>query len=174
MVGDDGAPLPPGATGRVYVRRPGRQGFHYHNAPGKTRDAHLPTGEFTFGDVGHLDEDGFLFLTGRAQDLIISGGVNVYPAEVQAVLLAHPAVRDVVVVAVPGEELGEKVAAIVEPEPGADGDLSDELDRFCRLSLAGFKTPRLYRFVDLLPREPTGKIRKDLLQALLPVPEQSR
>jgi acyl-CoA synthetase (AMP-forming)/AMP-acid ligase II len=165
ILGEDGAPLPPGHTGRVFVRRPGRT-FRYHNAPEKTRSAHAAPDTFTYGELGYLDDAGFLFLTGRAQDLIVSGGVNVYPAEVEAVLLAHPAVRDAVVVGVPDHEFGERVVALVAPEPAAPDDLPAVLDAYCRHSLAGFKTPRRYVLVDALPREATGKLRRDALESL--------
>lgn len=173
IVGEDGTPLPPGQTGRVFVRRRGASSFHYHNAPDKTRSAHLGPGTFTFGELGRLDEAGYLFLTGRAQDLIVTGGVNVYPAEVEAVLLTHPAVRDAAVVGVPDEEFGERVVAIVEADTAAptnpaaaaaSGGLAAELDVHCRRSLAGFKSPRAYHLVDELPREATGKLRKDVLR----------
>jgi acyl-CoA synthetase (AMP-forming)/AMP-acid ligase II len=174
VVGPDGAPLPPGRQGRVFVRRRRGSGFKYHNAPDKTRAAHLAPDTFTFGEVGHLDDAGFLFLTGREQDMIVTGGVNVYPAEVEAVLQRHPAVRDAAVIGVPDPEFGERVIAIVEREAGAPPDLAALLDRHCRRSLAGFKSPRAYRFVDTLPREPTGKIRKDALRSddQTPVPRR--
>lgn len=164
VVDEDGTPLPPGQTGRVFVRRRTATSFHYHNAPEKTRSAHLGPGTFTFGELGYVDEAGFLFLTGRAQDLIVSGGVNVYPAEVEAVLVTHPAVRDAAVVGVPDHEFGERVVAIVEPEGQPPADLPAALDAHCRRSLAGFKSPRAYHFVDALPREATGKLRKDALR----------
>ncbi|MDQ1721469.1 MAG: long-chain acyl-CoA synthetase [Pseudonocardiales bacterium] len=164
IVGEDGLPVPAGTPGRIFVRRRGGERFRYHNAPDKTRSAYLGTDTFTYGEVGHLDEAGFLYLTGRAQDLIVSGGVNVYPAEVEAVLLDHAAVRDVAVIGVPDDEFGERVVGIVVAEPDAPADLSAELDRHCRRSLAGFKSPRAYHFVDALPREPTGKIRKQPLR----------
>ncbi|RZQ61087.1 cytochrome P450 [Amycolatopsis suaedae] len=163
VVDEDGRPLPPGRTGRVFVRRRTGAGFSYHNAPDKTASAHLEPGTFTFGDVGHLDADGFLYLTGRAQDMIVSGGVNVYPAEVEAVLLTHPAVRDAAVVGTPDDEFGERVVAVVEADD--TGELAASLDAHCRRSLAGFKTPRAYQVVASLPREGTGKLRKDLLAA---------
>jgi long-chain acyl-CoA synthetase len=165
IVDEDGEELPAGHTGRVYMRRPGR-GFEYHNAEDKTKAAHLRPGVFTYGEIGHVDEAGYLFLTGRVQDMIITGGVNVYPAEVEAVLIRHPAVRDAAVIGTPDDEFGERVAAVVElesPVPFA------ELDVYCRSSLAGFKVPRQYRAVDSLARESTGKIRKDLLRDLLSV-----
>jgi long-chain acyl-CoA synthetase len=168
VVDGAGEPLPPGQPGRVFVRRAKGGTFTYHNAPDKTRAAHLGPGVFTYGELGYLDEDGYLFLTGRAQDMVVSGGVNVYPAEVEAALLTHPAVRDAAVVGVPDDEYGERVVAVVELDPDwppsqVDG-LADRLDRHCRHTLAGFKVPRGYRLVAELPREPTGKLRKDAVR----------
>jgi long-chain acyl-CoA synthetase len=158
-----GTPLPAGEEGAVAIGRPPGRGFHYHEAPDKTAAAYVGADTFTVGDVGYLDEDGYLFLTARSVEIIVSGGVNIYPAEVESVLLGHPAVRDAVVFGVPDEEFGERVKALVEPEPGAH--LDDEvLDAYCRTRLAGFKVPRSYDFVDELPREPTGKIAKQALR----------
>ncbi|MFD0900332.1 AMP-binding protein [Actinomadura sediminis] len=168
VVGEDGTVLPPGRDGRVFVRRRGGgRGFRYHNAPDKTRAAHLEPGVFTFGEIGRLDEDGYLYLTGREQDMIVSGGVNVYPAEVEAVLLRHPGVADAAVIGLPDEEYGERVVAVVQRELGAPSELAVGLDAHCRRSLAGFKAPRAYHFVDELPREPTGKLPKQALRRLL-------
>jgi acyl-CoA synthetase (AMP-forming)/AMP-acid ligase II len=164
ILGDEGGELPPGEIGRVFVRRRSGRTFHYHNAPEKTRAAHRAGDMFTFGELGRVDADGYLYLTGRAQDLIVTGGVNVYPAEVEAVLLTHPAVRDAAVIGVPDDEFGERVVAVVEAQPGLEGGLDGVLDVHCRRSLAGFKAPRAYRFVGRLPREATGKIRKDVLR----------
>ncbi|WP_262403105.1 AMP-binding protein [Actinomadura sp. CNU-125] len=166
VVDGDGAPLPAGRTGRVFVRRKSGGTFSFHNAPDKTRAAHLEPGVFTFGEIGRLDEDGYLFLSGREQDMIVSGGVNVYPAEVEEVLLRHPGVQDAAVVGLPDREFGERVTAVVQRAPGAPVEMATVLDAHCRASLAGFKSPRAYRFVDELPREPTGKLRKDALQAV--------
>jgi long-chain acyl-CoA synthetase len=168
VIGEDGAECPVGVPGQVYVRRPARLDFAYHNAPGKTEAAHLAPGLFTVGDLGRLDEDGYLFLTGRSQDTIISGGVNVYPAEVERVLLDHPAVRDVAVIGIPDEEFGERVLAVVEADRGRGtrlDDLTRELDAHCRERLADYKRPRSYRFVPRLGREPTGKLDKQALRA---------
>jgi len=172
----NGAQLPAGHTGRVFIRRRGGESFRYHNAPEKTRAAHLGPDTFTYGEVGYVDRDGYLYLTGRAQDLIISGGVNVYPAEVEAVLQAHPQVRDAAVVGVPDPEYGERVVAVLElagpPGPAAAipellPDAARSLDEHCRRSLAGFKVPRAYFTVASVPREATGKLRKDLMRDLI-------
>lgn len=163
VVDEAGTPLPAGRTGRVFIHRRGRT-FRYHNAPEKTRAAHLGPDTFTYGEVGHLDEAGFLYLTGRAQDMIVSGGVNVYPAEVEAVLLDHPSVRDAAVIGVPDEEFGERVVAVVVPEGAPSDELPHTLDAHCRRFLAGFKVPRAYHAVAALPREATGKLRKDPLR----------
>ena len=116
--------------------------------------------------MGYVDDDGFLFLTDRSANLIISGGVNIYPAEVDAVLLDHPAVADVAVIGVPNPEWGEEVLAVVELRAGVEpsGDLADELVRFCRARLAHYKCPRRVEFVDQLPRQDNGKIYKRLLR----------
>ncbi|GAA0394287.1 acyl-CoA synthetase [Micromonospora gifhornensis] len=165
VVDDDGRELGPYQPGRIFIRRPGR-GFRYHNAAEKTRAAHLAPGVFTYGEVGHLDDDGYLYLTGRAQNMIVSGGVNVYPAEIEQVLLQHPDVRDAVVLGVPDEEYGERVAAVVEWEPGGRQLPWSALDAHCRQHLAGFKVPRCWRTVGAVPREPTGKLRLDQLRTL--------
>ncbi|MFE9655880.1 AMP-binding protein [Micromonospora sp. NPDC006431] len=165
VVDDDGRELDPHQRGRIFIRRPGR-GFRYHNAAEKTRAAHLAPGVFTYGEVGHLDDDGYLYLTGRAQNMIVSGGVNVYPAEVEQVLLRHPEVHDAVVLGVPDDEYGERVAAVVEWKPGGGQRSWSALDAHCRRHLAGFKVPRCWRSVDAVPREPTGKVRLDQLRTL--------
>ncbi len=167
VVGEDGAVLPTGRTGTVYIRRTPRLDFQYHNAPEKTLAAHREPGTFTVGDLGHLDADGYLYLTGRRLDTIISGGVNIYPAEVEAALLEHAAVRDAAVIGVPDDEFGERVLAVVEMDPvaGVATDaLPEELDRHCRTRLADYKRPRAYRLADELPREPTGKLNRRALR----------
>jgi acyl-CoA synthetase (AMP-forming)/AMP-acid ligase II len=167
VVGEDGAELPPGRTGAVYVRRSPRHGFEYHNAPDKTAAAYRTPGTFTVGDLGHVDRDGYLYLTGRTLDTIISGGVNIYPAEVEAALVEHPAIRDAAVFGVPDEEFGEQVMAAVVLEPGAllsTADAPEELDAHCRRHLAGYKRPRAYAVVGELPREPTGKLNRRALR----------
>ncbi len=170
VVDDQGRPLPPGEVGRVFVSR--RRGFDYHGAPEKTAAAHLDAGTFTYGELGYLDADGYLYLTGRQSELIVSGGVNIYPAEVEAALLAGPGVRDAAVVGEPDPEFGERVLAYVEPlDPSFSADaLGAELDSACRARLAGFKRPRRYVFVAAIPRDEAGKLRA----GSLPMPAEGR
>ena len=165
ILGKDGAALPAGVDGAVCVRRPEGRTFSYHGAPEKTAAAHLAPNTFTVGDIGRLDQDGYLYLTARSVEIIVSGGVNIYPAEIEAVLLGHPAVADAVVIGVPDAEFGEQVKALVELEPGESEDgLPEALDLHCRATLAGFKVPRSYEFLDHLPREATGKIARQGLR----------
>ena len=141
--------------------------FEYHKDPEKTEAAHLEPGVFTIGDVGYVDADGYLFLSDRKIDMIISGGVNIYPAEIEGVLCDHPAVLDAAVFGIPDEEFGEEVKAAVELAPGHTRRTrrsSGELVAYCRERLAGYKAPRSIDFVDALPRHPTGKLYKRLLR----------
>jgi long-chain acyl-CoA synthetase len=165
VVGDEDAnPRPAHEVGLVWFKA-SEVPFEYFKDPAKT-DATYRGSYFTLGDMGYVDEDGFLFLTDRSANLIISGGVNIYPAEVDAVLLEHPAVADAAVIGVPNDEWGEEVLAVVEARPGllATPDLADELITFCRGRLAHFKCPRRVEFVDRLPRQDNGKIYKRLLR----------
>ena len=166
VVDDDGKPCPPGQTGQLYLRSKVGMDFEYHKEPDKTAGAHLEPGVFTLGDVGYLDEDGYLHLSDRKIDMIISGGVNIYPAEIEGVLIEHPAVRDVAVFGVPDEEFGEQIKAAVELADGRVGsdELATELIDFCRDHLAGYKAPRSIDFEQALPRHPTGKLYKRLLR----------
>jgi long-chain acyl-CoA synthetase len=157
IVGEDGQELPPGQDGLIYFEG---APFEYHNDPVKTARSRDDRGWSTLGDMGHLDEDGYLYLADRRTDLIISGGVNIYPAEVEEALIMHPAVADVAVIGVPDPEMGQSVLAVVEPAgegPPAPG-LADELIAHCRSRLAAFKCPRAVEFVRELPRTPTGKL----------------
>jgi long-chain acyl-CoA synthetase len=157
ILDDDGHDVPAGDIGTVYIRS--TQPFRYHNDEAKTAASYRDN-FFTVGDHGYLDTDGYLFLTGRIAELIISGGVNIYPAEVDAVLLTHPAVADVGTIGVPDEEWGERVVAVVEPKRAADADadLAAELVDWCRERLAHYKCPRHVKFVDELPRHDNGKL----------------
>ena len=164
IVDEEGNDLPPNAEGTIYFSGAGQ--FEYHNAPEKTEGARLPGGRSTLGDVGYVDDDGYLFLTDRKAYMIISGGVNIYPREIEDVLIAHPSVADVAVFGVPDDDFGEQVKAVVQPIDGVDGseDLARELTAFAREQLAGFKVPRSIDFEAELPRLPTGKLYKRLLR----------
>lgn len=166
VVGDDGSRKGPGEQGTLYFRNAMGLDFEYHNAPAKTADAHLEPGVYTTGDVGYLDDDGYLWLSDRKIDMIISGGVNIYPAEIEGVLGGHPLVADVTVIGVPNDEFGEEVKAVVVPGDGvaADDELRATLAAHCRENLAGYKRPRSYDFADALPRTGTGKVQKRKLR----------
>ena len=163
IVGPDGEELPVGEEGQVWFESP--QSFEYHGDPEKTAEVHDPRGWTTLGDIGRVDEDGYLYLTDRVSNMIISGGVNVYPREVEDVLVPHPSVADVAVIGVPDPDLGEQVRAVVQVADGvpADDALARELIEHCRARIAHFKCPRSVVFIDELPRMPTGKIAKRML-----------
>jgi acyl-CoA synthetase (AMP-forming)/AMP-acid ligase II len=164
VVGEDGQELPPGQEGTLYFAK--GAGFKYHNDPDKTREAYDARGWSTLGDVGYLDADGYLFLTDRKANMIISGGVNIYPQETENVLITHPKVADVAVFGVPNEEFGEEVKAVVQPLDPADAGPALELEllEWCRARLAHLKCPRSIDFEAELPRHPTGKLYKRLLK----------
>ena len=164
ILDDDGAEQPAGTVGTVYMAL-GSQDFEYHGDRGKT-SANRRDGFFTVGDVGYLNDDGYLFLCDRKIDMIISGGANIYPAEIEGVLLTHPRVADAAVFGVPDEDWGEQVKAVVEPAPGATPGpaLADEIMAFCQQKLAKYKCPRSVDFVDAMPRDPNGKLYKRKLR----------
>ncbi|HJR26675.1 MAG TPA: AMP-binding protein [Acidimicrobiales bacterium] len=166
IVGEDGQPLGPNEVGTVYVRSLLGAEISYLGDDAKTASAHLDPTTVTVGDVGYLDEDGYLFLSDRKIDMIISGGVNIYPAEIEAHLITHPAVADVAVFGVPDEEFGEQVKAAVQLQAGYAGDdaLVADLTAFSREGLAGFKVPRSFDFHDEFPRTETGKLEKRKLR----------
>ena len=166
VVGDDGQRLGPNEHGTLYFRNAMGTDFEYHNAPEKTADVHLEPGVFTTGDVGYLDDDGYLWLSDRKIDMIISGGVNIYPAEIEGVLGGHDAVAEVAVIGVPNEDFGEEVKAIVSVTDGvvADDALAASLQAYCRELLAGYKVPRSIDFVEELPTTGTGKVQKAKLR----------
>jgi fatty-acyl-CoA synthase len=164
---DSGAELPPGQVGTVYFERD-RLPFQYHNDPDKTAGAVHPQHPTwtTIGDIGYLDDEGFLYLTDRKAFTIISGGVNIYPQEIEDVLALHPKVADVAVIGVPDPDLGEQVKAVVQPAidavPGED--LAAEIVDYVRGRIAGYKVPRSVDFISELPRTPTGKLVKGPLR----------
>jgi len=164
IVDESGNEVPVGDEGTIYFS--GGGDFEYHNDPEKTRSSHNEKGWSTLGDVGRLDEDGFLYLTDRKSYMIITGGVNVYPQETENVLAMHPKVFDVAVIGVPNEDFGEEVKAVVQLADGVEAgtDVERELIAYTREHLADVKCPRSVDFVAELPRHPTGKLYKRLLR----------
>jgi long-chain acyl-CoA synthetase len=164
ILDDEGQPCPAGQVGTVYIRM-GEYRFEYHKDKGKT-DSAWKAGFFTVGDAGYLDEAGYLFLCDRKADMIISGGVNIYPAEIEAALIGHPQVRDVAVFGIPDDDWGEQVKAVVElaPEVTPSPALAEELRVWLADRLARLKIPRTIDFTDALPRDPSGKLYKRKLR----------
>jgi acyl-CoA synthetase (AMP-forming)/AMP-acid ligase II len=160
ILDEDGKDVPTGNVGQVWFESELR--FEYHNDPVKTAEAFNDRGWSSLGDVGYLDDDGYLYLTDRATHMIISGGVNIYPQEAENLLVLHPAVADVAVIGVPHPDLGEEVKAVVIPAAAATPgpELEAEIVAYCRDRLAHYKCPRTVDFVDELPRLPTGKLLK--------------
>jgi long-chain acyl-CoA synthetase len=165
ILDEDGEPVAVGESGQIYILNPPDSAFEYYKDNSKTEKA-LKDGYFTAGDIGFIDEDGYLFLTGRSAEVIISGGVNIYPQEIDDVLAQHPAVGDVACVGVPNDEWGEEIRAVVELRPGLDGgeELAAELIAFCQPHLARQKYPRAVDFVAELPRSAAGKVQRRALR----------
>ena len=164
LLDEDGTEVPTGEAGTIYF--PAQVPFEYLNDPAKTGAAVRPDGWVTVGDIGRLDEDGYLYLLDRRVDLIISGGVNIYPAEIEQRLVTHPAVADVAVVGAPHPDWGHQPVAIVALEDGWTGgaDLAASLDAHCREGLASLKCPARYEFRESLPRTASGKLLRRLLR----------
>jgi long-chain acyl-CoA synthetase len=148
-------PLPPGEEGALWLRDLSGRGVRYHGRPAEPPDPAL----FTLGEIGRIDADGYVYITDRQSDMVVSGGVNLYPAEAEAALARHPAVADVAVIGVPDQRWGEAVKAVVVKKPGAEVTVA-QLIEFARQRIAGYKVPRSVDFVASLPRNPTGKILK--------------
>ena len=165
VMDDEGNDVAQGNVGFLYFRAPEVGRFEYFKSPEKTGESYRGAW-FTLGDMGYLDNEGFLFLTGRSAETIISGGVNIYPQEIDNELLKHPAVQDVCTVGVPNEEWGEEVKSVVQLNAGFVGSaaLSQEIIDFARARLPGFKTPRSIDFQTQLPRMPSGKIQRRLVR----------
>jgi long-chain acyl-CoA synthetase len=166
MIADDeGDPCPPGVPGTVYMRMVALPDFVYKGDPAKTKAARLH-GYFTVGDVGYLDSDGYLFLCDRKSDMIISGGANIYPAEVEAEIIMHPLVADVAVFGIPDEDWGESVKAVVQPAEGCSGgpELAASIFASLESRLSRMKWPRSIDFIDEMPRDPSGKLLKRRLR----------
>jgi long-chain acyl-CoA synthetase len=162
FIGEDGRVLPQGEIGEIYSRMSALPDFTYHNKPEKRAEIERD-GFITSGDVGYIDADGYVFLCDRKRDMVISGGVNIYPAEIEAVLHAVPGVHDCAVFGIPDAEFGEALMAVVEPLAGARLDLADIRARL-KASLADYKVPRHIEIASALPREDSGKIFKRRLR----------
>ena len=164
ILDDDNQQLPPGTEGTVYMSL-ALANFEYKGDAKKTED-NRADGFFTVGDWGLLDEDGYLFLKDRKSDMIISGGVNIYPAEIEGTLLTFPKIGDVAVFGIPNEDWGEEIKAVVQPAEGVEPDdaLREEIFEFCRENLASYKRPKSLDFTPELPRDPSGKLYKRKLR----------
>ena len=166
ILDDEGNDVPQGDVGTIYMRAPEAGRFHYYKDEEKTSSSYR--GEyFTLGDMGYFDDDGYLFLTGRTAELIISGGVNIYPQEVDSAIMQHPAVHEVCTIGVPNEEWGEEVKTVVQLAQGVQptDELADELIAFARENIASYKCPKTIDFTDQdLPRLPTGKIQRRVVR----------
>lgn len=167
VVSEGGRDCAPGEIGRIFFRVHPRAPFEYYKDPEKTEAVLLDGTHFTVGDMGYLDEDDYLFLTGRTAECIISGGVNIYPQEIDDELLKHPAVLEACTVGAPNDEWGEEVKAVVVVQPGASADetLATELIAFIRGRLAPFKAPRSVDFVSSIPRSEAGKVLRGKVRA---------
>jgi long-chain acyl-CoA synthetase len=158
-----GNELPRGKVGLIYARQPVYPDFTYNNNP-EARKAIERGGLCTLGDMGFLDDEGYLYVCDRASDMVISGGVNIYPAEIEAALILMPGVRDCAVFGIPDEEFGESLAAAVQREPGVVLE-AEAIKKYLSDRIAGYKVPRVVMFHEELPREESGKIFKRRLRA---------
>lgn len=165
ILNEQGNEVSPGEIGTIYMRAPESGRFEYFKDTAKTEDSYRGD-YFTLGDMGYFDKDGYLFLTGRTAELIISGGVNIYPQEIDDELLKHPAVMDVCTIGIPDDEWGEIVQSVIQLNEGytADKTLSEELIQWARERLANFKCPRLIAYSENLPRLPSGKIQRRIVR----------
>ena len=163
VLNEDGQPLPPREVGILGFRAPEGRGPRYHADPEKTKNAYIAPGVFTLGDVGYVDEEGYVYITDRIADMVVSGGVNLYPAESEKVLAGHPAVAEVAVIGVPHPDLGESLLALIVPS--ADPPDPAELEAYARKHLAPYKVPRAYEFRDELVYNAMGKPDKKAMRA---------
>jgi long-chain acyl-CoA synthetase len=164
IMDEDGTECPPGVSGSVYFAN--GPAFEYHNDPGKSAAARDHRGWTTLGDIGFVDDEGYLYLTDRRAFVIISGGVNIYPQEIEDVLVLHPDVTDVAVFGVPNEDMVEETKAVVQPRDMsmAGPEFEQALIEYCRARLASYKCPRSIDFTEELPRAQTGKLYKQQLR----------
>jgi acyl-CoA synthetase (AMP-forming)/AMP-acid ligase II len=170
VFGEGGEQLPPGDVGVLGFRTPPEYDVEFHGDPEKTAKAHLAPGVASLGDVGYVDEEGFVYITDRVSDMVISGGVNLYPAEIERVLQEHPAVEETAVIGVPDPDLGESLLALVVPANATQAPSEESLVKFMKASLAAYKVPRRFRFVDEIERNAMGKIDKKVLRKTYAAP----
>jgi long-chain acyl-CoA synthetase len=163
VLDEQGAECPAGHDGVLYFVDETGRGIRYYNDPEKTAAAHVARGTFTLGDIGHVDDEGYLYITGRTSDMVISGGVNVYPAECERLLTRHPSVSDVALFGVPDREMGERLVGMVCIRD--DGSTVEQLLAYCRQSIASYKVPKELLRVKEIPRNPMGKLEKNALRA---------
>ena len=164
VVDEDGNELGVGQTGILAFEAPPGYGITYHQDPEKTAKSYVRPGVFTLGDMGHVDAEGFIFVTDRASDMVVSGGVNLYPSESENALREHPAIADVAVIGIPHPDLGEQLLALIVPTDPAHVPTGQELEAFCRERIAAYKIPRQYEVVAELPRNEMQKVDKKLLR----------
>jgi len=165
VVDDDGNELPAGTEGRLFFEDSTGRGVVYPNDQEKSEQAHLRPGVFTLGEIGYVDPDGFVYITDRFSDMIVSGGANIYPAEAEKVIIEHPLVADVAVIGVPDPDMGEAVKALVVPRDVNNAPTPEEIIALCRKTLAGYKCPRSVEIVATVGRNAMGKINKRTLRA---------
>jgi len=165
ILDDDNNPLPPNTEGRLFFRDATGRGVVYHNAPEKTAEAHIAPGVFTLGEIGYMDEEGYVYITDRFSDMVVSGGANIYPAESEQVLIEHPGILDVACIGVPHAEMGEELKALVIPRDPSNPPDPQEIITWCRARLSHYKCPRTVEIVDDLGRNTMGKINKRKLRA---------
>lgn len=165
VLDDDGEPVPPNTEGRLYFRDTTGRGVVYHNAPEKAAEAHIAPGVFTLGEIAYMNEEGYVFITDRFSDMILSGGVNIYPAEAEQILIDHPGVVDVACIGVPHPEMGEELKALVIPTDASSPPDAADVINWCRDRLSHYKCPRSVDYVDDLGRNTMGKINKRKLKA---------
>jgi acyl-coenzyme A synthetase/AMP-(fatty) acid ligase len=167
VLDDEDRPVAPGVEGRLYFHDETGRGIVYHDDPERSAAAHVAPGLFTLGEIGRVDADGWVYVTDRFSDMVVSGGVNVYPAEMEQVLVTHPAVADVAGIGLPHADLGEQLVALVVPADESAPPAVAELQAWCEERLSRFKCPRQIRIVPTLDRNPLGKLDKRALRTAL-------
>jgi acyl-coenzyme A synthetase/AMP-(fatty) acid ligase len=165
ILDDENNDMPANTEGKLYFEDATGRGVIYHNDPEKSAAAHIAPGVFTLGEIAYMNEEGYVFITDRFSDMVVSGGVNLYPAEPEQVLIHHPAVLDVACIGVPHKEMGEELKALVIPKEDMDLPSPEVMIAWCRERLSHYKCPRTLDFVDDLGRNTMGKINKRKLRA---------